>query len=499
MNRAILSLVLLATPACAQTTSDPFPGSIPSADPIVVSVADFATLPDAGNEPVRMMNLVEEPVSGRLFVNGMRGPIFTVSADGSSVGEYLDINATRWGVRVNSSGRERGFQSFTLHPQFAEPGTPGFGKLYTWTDSENTSPEPDYRPGGGNDSHDTVLLEWTAADPSAATYDGGEPRELLRIEQPFGNHNAGHLAFNPNAAAGSADFGMLYVGVADGGSGGDPMNLSQDMASAYGKIFRIDPLGSGSANGQYGVPADNPFVGESGALGEIYVLGVRNPQRFGWDPDTQMLFVADIGQNAIEELSPAPAGANLGWNVWEGSYRFVDRTGVEPSYPRSDPDMIYPVAEWSHADPLLTNRSAATGVVVYRTGPVEALRNLVLFGDFPAGEIFAVDADDLPAGGNQGMRRVLLRPDGGEPTTLLELIRAENRAQGREPAGRTDLRFASTDPDGRVFLLNKHDGVIRLDRALGGWTRTARSHPCGCHDGSARAGLRSSRITPLLG
>ena len=159
---------------------------------------------------------------------------------------------------MQSAGRERGFQSFALHPQFGRPGTPGFGKFYTWTDSTNTAPRPDFTPGGGNNTHHTVLLEWTAKTPGAATYDGGPPREMLRLEQPFANHNAGHMGFNPNAAAGSPEFGLLYVGVADGGSGGDPLNLAQNLGSPFGKIFRIDPLGSNSANGKYGVPRQQP-------------------------------------------------------------------------------------------------------------------------------------------------------------------------------------------------------------------------------------------------
>ena len=123
--------------------------------------------------------------------------------------------------------------------------------------------------------------------------------------------------------------------------------------------------------------------------------------------------------------------------------------------------MTYPVAEYAHGDPLLTNRAASTGVHVYRGGPIEALRDLILFGDFPSGEIFAIDANDPPGGGNGGMRRVLLRPEGEEPTTLLNLVQARSAVLGREAPGRTDLRFGSA-AEGRVFLTNKHDGMIRV-------------------------------------
>ena len=363
---------------------------------------------------------------------------------------------------MESSGRERGFQSFAIHPQFNQSGTPGFGKLYTWTDTSNTAPEPDFAPGGGGNTHATVLLEWTAMSPAAAAYDGGPPRELLRLEQPFGNHNAGHMSFNPLAAPGAADFGLLYVGAADGGSGGDPLGVGQNLSVPYGKILRIDPLGSNSANGQYGIPAGNPFAsdGNAGTLGEIYAYGVRNPQRFGWDPRNGNLFLADIGQNIVEELSLVPAGANLGWNTWEGSFGFVSRQAVRLTNQRGDADMTYPVVEYGQLDPLLQSQSAITGVHVYRSNAIPQLANLVLFGDFPSGEMFYIQADQLPGGGQDAIRRILLN-DGGESKTLLQVIREKNVAQGKPPVTRADLRYAA-GPDDQVFLLNKHDGTIRL-------------------------------------
>jgi hypothetical protein len=455
------ALLLFSSPACAQTTNDPFPEPLEaSRGVIVVNLEDFASLPDVGGDPARPMLLVDEPGTGRLFVNDMRGPLYAVSY-GGAVTLYLDINDRWWGIPVEASGRERGVQSFALHPQFNEAGTPGYGKLYTWTDTEDTAPDPDFVSGGGQDSHDTVLLEWTAARPTSAIYDGGRPRELLRLEQPFGNHNGGHIGFNPLSATGDADFGMLYVGVADGGSGGDPLDLGQNLGSAFGKILRIDPLGSNGPNGEYGIPVDNPYArdGVERTLAEIFVSGVRNPQRFGWDTANGNLFVADIGQNIVEELSLAPMGADLGWNDWEGSFRFISREGVERDGARGDSRLSYPVAEYGQIDPLFQRQSAITGVVAYRSDHIPQLENLVLFGDFPSGEVFYIRADDLPDGGQDGIRRVLFGNE-DSPRTLLELVQAENLDQGREPATRADLRFG-TGPGGRIFLLNKQDGVIR--------------------------------------
>jgi glucose/arabinose dehydrogenase len=308
-----------------------------------------------------------------------------------------------------------------------------------------------------------VLLEWTAKNPAAATYDGGPPRELFRAEHPFGNHNAGQIAFNPNARPGAGDFGLLYISFADGGSGGDPLNNAQKLSSPFGKMLRIDPLGNNSANKKYGIPASNPFVADKSpeTLDEIYVVGLRNPQRFAWDPRNGNLFVADIGQNIVEEVSVVTSGSNAGWNVWEGSFRYVGRQGVDMSNPRGDAKMLYPVVEYGQMDPLLQGQSAVTMGYVYRQTTIPQLANLVIFGDNPSGEIFYINADKLPQrGGQDAIRRILLN-DNGTAKTLLQVVQEKNKAQGKTAATRVDLRFGQ-GPNGQIFLLNKRDGTIRL-------------------------------------
>jgi hypothetical protein len=452
--------ILIAANCIAQTTDDPFATPIGAGQSAIeVNVVEFATLPGSHEEPARPMLLVDEPGTERLFVNDMRGALYSVSYDGTRVEPYLDHEAAAWAAGVHGGRGERGFQSFAFHPQFADAGTPGFGKLYTYIDVTDTAPEADFVSGGGSDAHDTLLLEWTAENPGAAMYDGGPPRELLRVEQPFGNHNGGQIGFNPVASPGDADFGMLYVGSADGGSGGDPMDLSQNLESIFGKILRIDPLGSDSANGQYGIPADNPFAGSAAALGEIYAYGLRNPQRFAWDSVNGNMFVADIGQNIVEEVSQVTLGGNLGWNDWEGSYRFISRQEVSSENPRAEAGLVYPVVEYGQLDPLLQRSSASTGIEVYRGTEIRQLANLVLFGDNPSGELFAFSADDLPEGGQDSILRILLDAGNG-PQTLLELINEKNGMQGREPVTRADMRLGR-GPDGRIFVLNKQDDVIR--------------------------------------
>lgn len=454
-------LILFLAGASAQKTDDPFPQPIPASEGVIeVDVVEFATIPDVEGEPARQHTLVHEPGTNRLFLSDQRGLIYIVSGDGGTVTTWLDVRNPRWGVDVAAPWREMGVQSFAFHPQFAEPNTAGFGKFYVWTDTGNKAPNADFVPGGGDDTHDMIVLEFTARTPSANSYDGPVPREVVRFEQPYPNHNGGDLAFNPLARGSDPDFGMLYIGVGDGGSGGDPLDVSQDPQSAFGKVLRIDPLGTNSANGEYGIPSDNPFVDDNGTLDEIWLIGLRNPQHFAWDPKTGDFFVADIGQNTVEEVSRASGGDNLGWNTWEGSFRFTG-SHVDLDNARGDAGMTYPVAEYDQQDALLMDRSAVTGLELVRSDKIPQLQDRLLFGDLPTGEIFHVDANDLPDGGQNAVRRVLLDNGSGKARTLLELVEEKRKTQGRSSAGRVDLRFGSA-PGGRIFLLNKHDGVLRL-------------------------------------
>ena len=484
---ATFTAAALSMPAWADvpTVTNPFPTPIEAIDgAVTVGVVEFASLPVVDGRPAQMMRLIDVPGAGRLFVNDMAGVLYGIGYDGGDGVPWLDLKAPRWGFglvpRTRRHSYTSGFQSFAFHPQFGEPDTPGFGRLYTFADTVDTEPAADFLPGGGRNLQDTVLLEWQAKDPRAAFYDGGPPRELMRIEQPYADHNGGQIAFNPAASPGASDFGLLYLGVGDGGKKGDPLELSRDLGKVYGKILRIDPLGTNSANGRYGVPGDNPFVGTAGALGEIYAYGLRNPQNLDWDMDGT-LFVADIGQATVEEVNVVTPGANLGWDDWEGRFRLVDtlqtlarrvrdlvlywdlsndRRAVSLENPRGDATVTWPVVEFDHVDPLLWEQFVAvTGPVVYRHVSVPQLTNKLLFGDLVRGEMFYVDADALPDGGQDAVRRVLLSHC-GERKSLLEMVREKVHAQGGEPGGRVDLRFG-TGPNGWLFLLNRHDGTVR--------------------------------------
>ena len=311
--------------------------------------------------------------------------------------------------------------------------------------------------------------------PPAATYDGGAPRELLRFRQPFANHNGGLASFNPLAMPGSADYGLLYFTLADGGSGGDPFNAAQNLGSAFGKILRIDPLGNNSANGKYGIPRDQSVRhgNEPETLGEIYAYGVRNPQRFGWDPKNGTLFLAEIGQNIVEEISVVTPGANLGWHDWEASFRFMDRTHIDLNQRRADPKVTYPIVEFDHHDPLFGAQVAITGVVVYRGTAIAALSNMVLFGDNPSGEVFYISADRLPNGGQDAIRRVLFNSGGSSTRLGASSEDAAAVDQGEEcraetvtcRPGRPALRHGSRQPRFPAQQAGRHDPRDRAVRS----------------------------------
>ena len=269
------------------------------------------------------------------------------------------------------------------------------------------------------------------------------------------------MRFRPGAKQGTRDFGLLYVGAADGGSGGDPLDNAEKLSSAFGKILRIDPLGTNSRNKKYGIPADNPFVkdGDPNTLDEIYAYGVRNPQRFAWDPRNGNLFVADIGQNTVEEVSIVTSGANLGWNNWEGSYTYLGRGGVGIDKPRGDAKHHVPGGR------VRPGRSAAPESI----GGHDGVR-LPADGDQGAHQQGGVrrqpERRDLllrrrqPAQGRAGSDQAHpAERRQRAPKTLLQIIKETNTKQGKMPATRADLRFG------------QGSGGADLPAEQGGWRR----------------------------
>ena len=410
-----------------------------------------------------MMLLVDEPGTRRMFVNDMRGPLYSVSYDGKTVAVVPGYQRSGLGSERPVARQRARLPELRVSSAVQPGGTRGFGKFYTYTDTSNTMPAPDFRPGGGTRTHDTVLLEWTAKTPAAATYDGGPPRELIRFEQPFANHNAGQISLQSACVTRRRRFRSAVCRLRRRRQRRRPpqhcRRISGRSSARSCASIRLAPTAPTASTA---FPPRNPFVsdGNAATLGEIYAYGVRNPQRFSWDPRNGNMFLADIGQNIVEEISLVTAGANLGWNAWEGSFRFISRNEVGLDDQRGDPKVTYPLVEYGQLDPLLQSSSAVTGVIVYRGTAIPQLANLVVFGDNPSGEMFYFSADKLPTGGQGAIRRILFN-DNGASKTLLELIKEKNVKQGKMPATRADLRFGH-GPDGQILILNKRDGIIRL-------------------------------------
>lgn len=223
----------------------------------------------------------------------------------------------------------------------------------------------------------TVVAEYELGDRPSV--DVGSRRELLTVEQPHANHNGGHLVIGPD--------GYLYIGLGDGGGAGDPDQRAQDTTDLLGKILRIDPLGGGDDR-EYGIPAGNPFADGSEGAPEVWLYGVRNPWRFSFDRSTGDLWVADVGQDEFEEIDLLPAeggfdagrGANLGWDLLEGTHPF---DGENP------PDGVLPIHEYSHDG----GACSVTGGYVYRGERIEPLRGTYLFADLCAAGLRGLQVD----------------------------------------------------------------------------------------------------------
>jgi uncharacterized repeat protein (TIGR03806 family) len=234
------------------------------------------------------------------------------------------------------------------------------------------------RPAAGGGALQSVLARYSSVD-GGQTLDANSETVLLTLEQPFGNHNGGGLGFGPD--------GHLYMGLGDGGSGGDPNNHAQNTSNLFGTFIRI----AVSAEGDYSIPASNPFAGNprcdtgSGAAPcpEIFAWGLRNPWRWSFDRASGLLWAGDVGQNAREEIDLVRAGGNYGWRFREGSQCFNPSSGCPSA------GLISPLVDYPRAD-----GGSVTGGFVYRGEQLPALRGRYVFGDFVSGRIWTLEADE---------------------------------------------------------------------------------------------------------
>ncbi|HEX9937683.1 MAG TPA: PQQ-dependent sugar dehydrogenase [Longimicrobium sp.] len=319
--------VLLLAAACNGSTAG-------GAPPPAASGIRLAEVARGFDHP---LYVTSPPGDARLFVVEQTGKIRIVQNGAVLPTPFLDVTA-----KVTSGG-ERGLLSVAFHPAYA-----GNGFFYVYyTDLRG----------------DTRVERYRAA-PGANTADPASAQLVLAVAQPYANHNGGLLMFGPD--------GKLYVALGDGGGGGDPQENGQNPATLLGKILRLDV----DAAQPYAIPADNPFAGQTGKRGEIWITGVRNPWRFAFDREAGLLYVADVGQNQWEEVNVLPAGTggqNLGWNLMEGTQCFGGGGCVQQG-------LTLPVHQYSHADGC-----SITGGFVYRGSAVPALRGHYLYSDYCQG------------------------------------------------------------------------------------------------------------------
>ncbi len=459
-----LIIAAAALPAEAQVEAlpDPVPDPIRKGD-LIVEATEFVRAPRTEESALdAITNLAYARIqyltpvgdgSGRLVLNDLRGLLYMTDENGMAPVTYLDVRTRDVGFDDSMFPNETGLVGVAFHPQFADAGAPGFGKFYTAYSARSDSGRADYLDGDA-ESHESVIREWTADDPRANVF-SGTSREVFRIGQFAGNHNVGVIAFNPTAAAGSPDYGLLYASLGDAGAANDPRDFSQSLGEPHGAIIRIDPL-AGDGNRGYGIPPDNPFAGEAGVAPEIWAYGLRHAQQFSWDTDGRM-FLGDIGQNFVEEVNLGVPGANYGWRLREGTFATGYAVGARRPgrvYPRpaqDDRPFVYPVAQYDHGD-----GNAIGGGFVYRGRAIPALQGKYVFTDFPRGRVLYIDADTLVTGRLAEIRELRLIV-GGQERDLVEVAGFPN-TYGR--GDRVDARLG-IDSAGELYLLTKGDGWVR--------------------------------------
>lgn len=285
-------------------------------------------------------------ITDRWYVAEQSGRIKTFRTNDSVATDFANLTSL-----VSDAGNEMGLLGLAFHPEFA---TNNYVYVY-------------YSAAGGPLNHQSVISRFTATN--ATTLDLSSELVMLRIDQPYTNHNGGNILFGPD--------GYLYIGMGDGGSSGDPLDYAQNISSLLGKMLRIDVDNPANGN-NYSSPADNPFVGTSG-LDEIYAMGLRNPWRWSFDRLTGDLILGDVGQNAWEEIDIITNGGNYGWRCYEGNHAY-NTSGCMPQS-----NYIAPVHEYDHSTGF-----SISGGYVYRGSAIPALNGTYIYSDYGSGPIWGL-------------------------------------------------------------------------------------------------------------
>lgn len=475
-----------------QITQNPIPAPVEKLG-LEVEVRDVVRLPQTrGLRPPDLdvnpagwarASYVRDLPDGRRFVNDSRGFLYLLE-DNDRPRVYLDFAELFPYAAYNRL--LSGFVGFDFHPEFEENGL--FYTVHGEYAQDNPA-SPDFIPPGFSSQDVTfhnVITEWQAVDSSVDVFDGTR-RVLLRVAHVVGTltHPLGHAGFNPTAAPGDEDYGLLYIGGTDlGFSNGAGPNANnpgqlQRLDTLIGAILRIDPRspsvsGGTKGVGDYTIPPANAFAadGDPNTLGEIYAHGFRNAHRISWDLTDGTMFASDIGMNHIEEINIVRNGENFGWMAREGYFENgINRPGgtLNQLYPlpeavltgQVEDRFTYPVAIYDHDE-----GRAVSGGFAYH-GRIEGLRGKFVFGDLNNGRLFAVDLTALKAA-DDGIPHTVaaveeiqlyVRDESAarQNVTFMELIEATNGA----PTSRADLHI-SRSRDGELFLTSRQDGMVRM-------------------------------------
>ena len=321
---------------------------------ITVSFAEINTVRAFPNlqfdQPVDLQSPNDN--SNRIFILEQEGEIlvFQNLDTISDATQFLDIRD-----KIEFQG-EMGLLGLAFHPDYGNNG-------YFYVNYIAPNPRR------------TVIARYEVSATDSNTANNESEMIILEIDQPYNNHNGGQIAFGSD--------GFLYIGMGDGGSGGDPLNHGQNLSTLHGAMLRID-INNVSEINNYVIPVDNPYVNNNeGNREEIYAHGFRNPWRFSFDDYTGNCWIADVGQDEYEEISILEHGGNYGWNIMEGFHCFNPPTNCDTS------GLVLPVYEYDHS-----TGESITGGYVYRGTMLPSLIGKYIFADFEYGDIYALEYND---------------------------------------------------------------------------------------------------------
>jgi len=423
--------------------ADPIPPKIQQSN-LSLSLVEVMTAPASSDKiPVARINqmAVVPGLPERVFIQDLRGKLYEIRDN--VMNPVMDLRELLPAF-INAPGHGSGFGSYAFHPDFLNNGL-----FYTThTEKKDTVSADFYYHDSIRVALQWIISEWKIDSPASGRFTG-QRRELLRINMPSEIHGVQQIAFNSHATIDSADYGLLYVGVGDGGSAENGYAyLCNSNRQIRSSVLRIDPAGRNSKNHKYGIPAINPYANDddSSTLGEVFARGFRNPNRIHWTHDGKML-ISDIGLNNIEELNIGIAGADYGWPAREGTFllNYKGRMNVVYKLPLKKSVYTNPVVQYDHDE-----GNAISAGFVY-DGPVKALQDKYVFGDIVRGRVFYVNNADLIPGRQAVIKEFKLVFDGAASDFLS--VTKNSKADMRFGIGAGKALYIYTKTDGKIWLV----------------------------------------------